>query len=141
MIELLIDNYVYVKNVEQLSKLFNHQQAICKLIKKSPKRETRLNIIKEAVGSKDKGIHTICPTRWTVRGEACAAIIDNHPYLMQLWEETLDGKIDSEMQAKIIGAQTTMETFNFLFSCSLNIRILCQIDQLSKRLKPQISLQ
>ena len=80
-------------------------------------------------------IHTICPTRWTVRGEACAAIIDNHPYLMQLWEETLDGKIDNETQAKIIGAQTTMKTFNFLFSCSLNKRILCQTDQLSKRLQ------
>jgi hypothetical protein len=84
-------------------------RAICKLIKKSPKRETHLECIKEKANSKAKGIHTVCPTRWTVRGEACAAIA-NYTYLYEPWEWSLGlapdskSKPDSEMCAKILGA-------------------------------------
>ena len=120
---------------------FEMIRAICKLIKKSPKRETHLNCIKEKVKSKAKGIHTICPTRWTVRGEACAAIIANYTYLYELWEWSLGqthdskSKPDSETCAKILGAQASMKSFKFLFGTHLNKRILERTDILSKCLQ------
>ena len=84
-----------IKRVKRLSDTFEMVKAICNLVKKSPKRETELNNIKKKAKSQAKGIHTICPTRWTVRGEACAAIISNYQFLLDLWEWSLESRIQT----------------------------------------------
>ena len=53
-----------------------------KLIKFSPKRNAAFNRIKTEVTQEDSGIsvgiRTFCPTRWTVRGDSIANILDNY---------------------------------------------------------------
>jgi hypothetical protein len=125
-----------IKGVKHLTDTFEMIRAICKLIKKSPKRETQLKNIKEKAKSQAKGIHTVCPTRWTVRGEACAAIISNYEYLVELWEWSLSsGNPDSDTRAKILGAQSAMQSFSFLFGTHLNKRVLVRTDVLAKNLQ------
>ena len=70
---------------------------ICKLVKKSPQRNTKLNAIREKTENEAKGIHKLCPTRWTVLGEALEAIVENHNELMELWEWSLDNVKVTEM--------------------------------------------
>ena len=130
-----------INGVSYLNTTFEMIKAICKLIKRSPKKEAQLNSIKEKAGSKAKGIHTVCPTRWTVRREACTAIISNYTYLNELWDESLGlgpnnkNKPDSDTRAKILGAQTSMKSFKFLFGIHLNKRVLERTDMLAKRLQ------
>ena len=78
---------------------------IGKLVKKSPQRNTKLDKIKEETQNESKGVHDFCPTRWTVRGEALAAVINNHEEFMELWEWSLDILNDTEMKARIRGVQ------------------------------------
>ena len=52
-----------------------------KLVKKTPKRNTRLDQIRNSTKTESKGINTLCPTRGTVRGDALAAFIDNYSEL------------------------------------------------------------
>ena len=48
-------------------------------------------------GSKD--VHTLCPTRWTVRRDALAAFIENYTELMDLWDWSLQATSGTEMKA------------------------------------------
>ena len=77
----------------------------------------------------------MCPTGWTVRGNALAAFIDNFINLMDLWDLPLQATSDTEMKARLQGIKAVMSTFQFLFSCSLRKIILKQTDSLSKILK------
>ena len=54
------------------------------------------------------GIRAFCPTRWTVRGDAIASIIENYDFLLQVWEECLETKLDPNVKGRIIGVQTQM---------------------------------
>ena len=63
---------------------------------------------------KNEGIHTLCPTRWTVRGDALAAFIENYTELMDLWFWSLQAYSDTEMKARLQGDKTVMSTFQFL---------------------------
>ena len=36
--------------------------------------------------NESRGEHVFCLTRWTVRGEALAAVINNRAELMELWD-------------------------------------------------------
>ena len=66
---------------------------ITRLIKFSPKRNAAFDRIKS--GNEDDcypspiGIHTFCPTRWTVHGDAIEGILVNYTSLGILWEECL----------------------------------------------------
>ena len=64
-----------------------------------------------------RGVHALCPTRWTVCGEALAEVFNNHAELiiMELWDWSLTVSKETEMKAKIQGVQRTMTTFNFYF--------------------------
>ena len=57
-----------IKSVECLKRVFEIVREICKLIKKSPKRNTKLDDMRRQSKNDSKGIHALCPTRWTVRG-------------------------------------------------------------------------
>ena len=58
---------------------------IYKLVKKSPKRGTRLDQIRNSTKNESKEKHTLCPNRCAVRGDALA-YIDNYTALMDLWD-------------------------------------------------------
>ncbi len=60
---------------------------VIKLIKFSPKREAMLQAYKDESGSETSGVRTLCPTRWTVRAESLASILDNYENIQILWKE------------------------------------------------------
>ena len=62
-------------------------------------------------------------------------MLDNYEVLLSVWEESKNSQIDSEMKARIIGIETQMLTFNFLFDISLGTLILQHSDNLSKSLQ------
>ena len=110
---------------------------ICKLIKKSPKRNTKIDELRNKTKNDSKSIHALCLTRWTVRGESLASILNNHAELMDLWNWSLGELTDTEMKARIQGAKAHMQTFSFFFCCSLALK---QTDNLSRTLQsPSVS--
>ena len=119
---------------------FDIAREICKLVKKPPQRETYLSKLQIQSGNKEKSVHAFCPTRWTVRGATLVSIIDNHNELMSLWEHSLSITNDTEMKGRIIGAQTNMKKFSFLFGSLLGEKVLMQTDNLSRSLQsPELS--
>ncbi|XP_066914540.1 zinc finger MYM-type protein 1-like [Clytia hemisphaerica] len=129
-----------IKQVTSLNETFGTAFEICKLVKKSPQRNTKLNEIREKTENDAKSIHKLCPTRWTVRGEALEAIVENHEELKELWKWSLEHVKVTEMRGRIIGVQSKMDTFDFLFGCLLGKTILKQTDNLSKTLQdPKLS--
>ena len=82
-----------------------------------------------------KGIHAICPTRWTVRGEALESILNNYDELTNLWNLSIDTLHDTEMKARIRGVQANMPTFDFVYGCSFGILLLKETDNLTRALR------
>ena len=74
----------------------------------------------------------LCPTRWTVRAASIHSVLDNHEVLLKVWEESKVSSIDSEIRARIIGVETQMESFDFLFGLLLASLLLRLSDNLSK---------
>ena len=64
---------------------------ITKLIKKSPKRDAKLQSLKTQSedDSKTQKITLLCPTRWTVRAKSLNSIITNYSFLQDLWQWSL----------------------------------------------------
>ena len=81
------------------------------------------------------GFRVLCPTRWTVRGLSLQSVLDNYEALLSVWEEALDGSLDSEMRARIIGVEAQMLKFEFLFGVRLGALILRHSDNLSSTLQ------
>ena len=116
---------------------------ITRLIKFSPKRSAALDAIKavhqDASDSAPSaaGIRLFCSTRWTVRGDAIASIIDNYESLNELWDSCLHGseRLDPDMKARIIGVQAQMTSFNLLFGLKLCETVLKITDNLSRALQ------
>lgn len=126
-----------IRNVKLLSDTFGTIKEVCNLIKKSPKRETHLKELRDLSENENRSVHAFCPTRWTIRGLSCQAMIDNYDEIMELWEWSLDNVHESEMKARIRGVQTYMGQMKFLFGCHLGKMILNHTDNLSKTLQDQ----
>ena len=115
---------------------------ISKLIRYSPKRNAAFdrikveNLTEEHVGS-GIGIRAMCPTRWTVRGDAVESSIENYVVLKQLWSECLTTQLDPDVKGRIIGVQAQMATFYVLFGLQLAMKILKITDNLSRTLQKQ----
>ena len=102
---------------------------VTKLIKYSPKREAIFREIQNCGGSdydgahmsleKHSGIRPLCPTKWTVRADSLASIIENYSSLQSTWDEVVDITRDSEIKARIIGVAAQMKTFEFAFTVHL----------------------
>ena len=90
-------------------------QEITKLIKKSPKRETLFEKVKDDIAVESPGIHMFAPTRWTVRASALQSISENYIALKETWLIAKQSTSDSEMRARIGGVAKQMESFNFFF--------------------------
>ena len=66
---------------------------ITKLIKKTPKRDAKLDAIKneaQIIWNSEEDhtevIPLLCPTYWTVRAKSLSCIMSNHTYLKESWE-------------------------------------------------------
>ena len=118
-----------------LSEAFETTREICKLVKKSPQRDTMLKEFCYETSNPNKTVHDFCPTRWTVRGETLGSVINNFNELMDLWDWSLEILKDREMKARINGVKAIMPKFSFFFSCALGEIILRQTDNLSRSLQ------
>ena len=112
---------------------------ITKLIKYSPRREAVFRELKEGIemstGCHSPGIRVLCPTRWTVRADSLASIVDNYGLLQRTWEEAVELARDTETKARINGVAAQMKTFNFLFGTILGEMLLRHTDNLSLTLQ------
>ena len=117
---------------------------ITKLVKKSPKRDAKLQQIKEQLqhetSESSPGIRLLCPTRRTVRASAIHSIVENYPVLKELWTWSLDNCSDTEMKARIRGVDYHMMKFYFVYGLGLDECILRHADSLSTTLqRPNLS--
>ena len=103
-----------IKQVKLLKDSLGVTHEITKLIKYSPRREGIFQRLKENLPSYSKtGITVLCPTRWTVRADSLARIIDNYVVLLSTWQESLENFHDTAMKPRIHGVQAQMKTFQF----------------------------
>ena len=121
--------------VECLKEAFDSIREICKPVKKSPQRDTKLSEIRSATQNQDKSIYAFCPTRWTVRAETLRPVIENHDKLMALWEWSIKHLKDTEMKARVIGVNTVMSNFSFFYGCAVRESMLRLTDHLSRSLQ------
>ena len=120
---------------------------ITKLVKKSPKRDTKLGAIKKAFETEDDAngvmaetITLLCPTRWTVRAKSLGSIINNFEPLKELWDWSLKNCSDTDMKARIRGVDVYMKTFDYIYGAHLGELILSHSNNLSKTLQnPKLS--
>ena len=78
-----------VKSVKCIGDALEVVREIGKLVKKSPQLDTKLEKIRSETKNNSCGVHDLCPTRWTVRGEGLAATLNNHSELIDLWDWSL----------------------------------------------------
>ena len=91
---------------------------ITKLVKKSPRRESILQELKQKLSLQFPGIQVLCPTRWTVCADTLQSIVMNYEVLTLLWEESLEIFKETEMRSRISGIAACMQSFDFsLVSC------------------------
>ena len=114
---------------------------ISKLIRFSPKQNAAFDCIKVEVPADEAGytmgIRAFCPTRWTVRGDAIASIIENYEVLKQLWDESLETKLEPDIKGRIIGVKTQMSQYRLVFGLLLCKIFLLITDNLSRTLQKQ----
>ena len=70
--------------------------------------------------------------RWTVRAASFQSVMDNYGVLQERWDEAVDV---AKVRTRIIGIQTTMTRFEYLFGTVLGECILNHADNLSKSLQ------
>ena len=80
------DSFIKVKRLKKVSQAVPE---ISLLVKKSRKRNTKLDEIRNHSKKDAKSIHTFCLTRWTVRRKTLESILKNHAELLELWECSL----------------------------------------------------
>ena len=129
-----------VKESKPIKNALEMTHEVCKLIKCSPKRENIFRRLKEASNLTTdycsfSSIRVLCPTRWTVRANALASIIENYVVLQDTWDEALEVAKDTDSKAKINGVSAQMKKFEFLFSTILGEMLLRHCDNLSQTLQ------
>lgn len=105
---------------------------ISKLIKKSPKRDSSFDNIKSALAPDIPRFRTLFPTLWTVRAATLKSVMDNYEVLLEVWKEAQRSHLDGKIKARIVGVETLMHSFDFLFGEFLGKLILRHSDNLSK---------
>lgn len=124
-----------VKQCQVMKNAFEVVAEVSKLIKKSPKRDAAFEKLKADLAPETPGFRVLCPTRWTVRAASLQSVIDNYEVLLLVWQEALDGSLDGEIRARIIGIEAQMMKFDFLFGICLGSIVLRNSDNLSKTLQ------
>ena len=108
---------------------------IVKLVKKSARRDTMLQNLKQKMPEDCLGIQVLCPTRWMVRAKALESILHNYEVLHKLWEESRDIVKETEMRSRIQDISVCMNSFNFFYGLVLAELLLNHSDNLSKTLQ------
>jgi len=85
---------------------------IGKLIQYSPKRANHFKNIQVNKCNHASGFRILCPTRWAIRNETFSSIIQNYSVLLELWDEILDERIDSDVRARVGSVCSQMLTFD-----------------------------
>ena len=106
---------------------------VIQLIKFSPKCQAFFENIKTQQDSQTSSIHSLCPTRWTVRTGAMQAIVANYEVLHETMEKSSHGTDDCSRRAG--GVLALMERFSTYFGLKLSILIFGITEQLSVALQ------
>ena len=104
-----------VRKVKLLHDTLDTTSEISKLLKYSPKRDTMFEKLKKELAPETPGFRTLCPTRWTVKANSLKSVLDNFKPLTQLWEDSLETNLNSEIKSRIIGMKTQMRAFDYFF--------------------------
>jgi hypothetical protein len=140
-----------MKSMKILKDTIDTTYELTKLVKKSPKRDSKLKMIKNEILISDNNeddeekdeifenikptITLFCPTRWTVRGKCLNGVIENYDELQELWEWSLDNVSDSDMKARIRGVKSHTQEFSYCFGIHMAETLLRITDNLSKTLQ------
>ena len=135
VLSLSVADTIINKNIPLLRSNMDTLFEISKLLQYSPKRMSLFKDVKAETSPDAAGFRILCPTRWTVRNETFRSIIDNYSSLMEVWEEILSGRVDSEVRARVNGVASQMNTFEFFLGVHLLYIILRHTDNLSKTLQ------
>ena len=125
-----------MKSSELMRNALETTHEITKLIKYSPRRDGIFHELKESHATNSTpGIRVLCPTRWTVRADSLASIINNFEVLQSTWISALQVTRDTEVKARIQGVSAQMKSFQFLFGVMLGELVLRHTDNLSRTLQ------
>ena len=137
-----------MKNSALLKHTIDNTFELTKLVKKSPKKDSKLKEIQNSLAIADDrdnedyelnkakpSISMFCPTRWTVHGKCLMAIIENFDELQRLWEWAIENTSDTSMKARICGISSYSKTFSYCFGIHLAATILSNSDSLRKTLQ------
>ena len=137
-----------MKNSALLKHTIDNTFELTKLVKKSPKKDSKLKEIQNSLAIADDrdnedyelnkakpSISMFCPTRWTVSGKYLMAIIENFDELQRLWEWAIENTSDTSMKARIRGISSYSKTFSYCFGIHLTTTILNNNDNLYKTLQ------
>ena len=126
-----------LKKSRILKDVLEYSIEIVKLIKKSPKRESKLNQINQEAGNMNKGIKTLCHTRWTVKANAIKSILDNYSALIETFEKDVEESksMPFEMKSSLEGMASKMEDFRTYFGMRLAHFTLRHTDILATQLQ------
>ena len=81
------------------------------------------------------GVSKFSVTRWTIRAVCFNRIYLNYQELQSTSDECLEGGMNSELKARIIGCKAQMGTFDYFFGLQLGYRLFSHTDNLSKTLQ------
>ena len=130
------------KESKFLSNAMDTSAEIAVLIKYSPKREQKLELIKEVSFEEDEleksitnRISKLSTTRWTVRANCFQRILENYSYLYDLWNECLQEQgLTRDVKSHIIGCKSQMESFDLYFGLKIGKLLYSHTDKLSQTL-------
>ena len=137
-----------MKNSALLKHTIDNTFELTKLVKKSPKKDSKLKEIQNSLAIADDrnnedyelneakaSISMFCPTRWAAGGKCFMAIIENFDKLQRLWEWAIENTSDTSMKARICGISSYSKTFSYCFGIHLAATILSNSDSLRKTLQ------
>ena len=100
-----------VREVRNLRDALDTTSEISKLLKYSRKLDRMFEKLKAELAPEISGFRVLCPTRWTVRAASLQSVIDNWIPLQELWDESLETNLESDVKSRVIGVKHQMGTF------------------------------
>ena len=97
--------------------------------KYSLKRQEASNRLREDTAPGNAGDRALCSNHWNFRGTLFQGTLDNWAVFQELWDDILEGKVDSEIRGQVIRVQTQGQSFNFFFWIQLGV-VLMHTDNL-----------
>ena len=102
-----------------------------KKIKYYLKREGAFEKLRVSSAPRNSGNRKLISNCLAIRWTLLQSILDNYAVLQELWDESLEGKTDSESRSQVLGVQTQMQIFNFFSWIQMGVLVLTHTDNLS----------